>query len=323
MKVLVTGGAGYIGSHTVQALLANNHRVVVYDNLSTGFREAIPSTATFIQGDILETEELEKALKEHLIEAVVHFAAKLIVPESLQKPLEYYQNNVGGTASLAMACQRANVSKVIFSSTAAVYGEAKSSEPVTELDLCQPINPYGASKLMSERVLQDCDHGFGLKSVCLRYFNVAGAAVDGSNGQRTKNVTHLIQVSAQAALGQRERVEVFGTDFSTPDGSGVRDYIHVQDLADLHVLALKYLSDGGPTTTFNCGYGVGFSVLQVISAMKRVSGSDFSVKLVGRRAGDPSSLVANSSKIKKAFGWSPKHADLDLICKTALSWAQK
>ncbi len=323
MKVLVTGGAGYIGSHTVQALLAHNHQVVVYDNLSTGFREAVPSAVVFIQGDILETEKLEKALKDHSIEAVIHFAAKLIVPESLEKPLEYYNNNVGGTVSLASACKRAGVKKVIFSSTAAVYGEAKSSEPVTELDFCQPINPYGASKLMSERILQDCDLGFGLKSVCLRYFNVAGAAVDGSNGQRTKNVTHLIQVSAQAALGQRDRVEVFGTDFSTSDGSGVRDYIHVQDLADLHVLALKYLAEGGVTTIFNCGYGIGFSVLQVISAMKRVSGSDFKVKLVGRRAGDPSSLVANSSKIQKAFSWNPKHADLDLICKTALNWAKK
>jgi len=323
MKVLVTGGAGYIGSHTVQALLVEGHQVVVFDDLSTGFRQAIPNAAVFIQGNILDTTKLAGCLKEHSVEAVIHFAAKLIVPESLEKPVDYYQNNVGGTVSLAAACKEAGVSKVIFSSTAAVYGEAQSSAPVTETDLCQPINPYGASKLMSERVLQDCDRAFGLRSVCLRYFNVAGAAVDGRNGQRTKNVTHLIQVSAQASLGQRPCVEVFGTDFSTTDGSGVRDYIHVQDLADLHVLALKYLAADGVSSVFNCGYGVGFSVLQVIAAMKRVSGSDFSVKKVSRRAGDPSSLVADSSKIKKTFGWTPKYADLDLICKTALEWAKK
>jgi UDP-glucose 4-epimerase len=323
MNVLVNGGAGYIGSHTVQALLAAGHKVFVYDNLSTGFREALPVGATFVQGDIRDSEKLAETMKTHGIQAVIHFAAKLIVPESLEQPVDYYDNNVNGVISLSRACQKAGVLKVIFSSTAAVYGESQAKGLITEDETPGPINPYGASKLMCERILKDCELGFGLKSVCLRYFNVAGAAVDGSNGQRTRNVTHLIQVSAQAALGKRERVDIFGTDFPTVDGSGVRDYIHVQDLADLHVLALKFLNEGGKTETFNCGYGAGFSVIQVIEAMRKVSGVNFTARPVGRRAGDPSSLVADSSRIKKAFEWTPKRNDLELICRTALDWERR
>jgi UDP-glucose 4-epimerase len=225
--------------------------------------------------------------------------------------------------SLASACQQANVLKIIFSSTAAVYGEAKVTGLISEKTETSPINPYGTSKLMCERVLQDCELGFGLKSICLRYFNVAGAGVDGNNGQRTKNATHLISVAAKTALKKRSQMEVFGTDFSTPDGSGVRDYIHVQDLANLHVLALKYLEKNGESEIFNCGYGLGFSVLQVIEAMQRVSKYDFPVQLSGRRAGDPACLVADCSKVKKIFNWQPQYDNIELICRTAFEWEKK
>ena len=323
MKVLVTGGAGYIGSHTAQALLKAGHRVVILDNITTGFREAIPTGAEFAQGDVRNSSTLAEVMKKHSVEAVVHFAAKLIVPESIEKPMEYYENNTMGVLSLVQACAANNVQKIVFSSTAAVYGDATSDGLITEKSPTAPLNPYGSSKLMSEQILRDCEAPHGIRSVCLRYFNVAGAAESGQNGQRTKNATHLIKVASEAACGKRASVGIFGTDYSTPDGTGVRDYIHVEDLADLHVLALQYLNEGGKSEIFNCGYGHGFSVREVINMVKKVSGVDFKVEEQPRRAGDAATLVADSSKVRKAFNWTPKRDNLELICKTAYEWEKK
>ncbi|MBV2167561.1 MAG: UDP-glucose 4-epimerase GalE [Bdellovibrio sp.] len=323
MQVLVTGGAGYIGSHTVQKLLDAGYGVVVYDNITTGFREAIPTGAELVMGDVRDKLMLSRVMKDKKISAVVHFAAKLIVPESVEKPLDYYENNTAGVLTLAQACIENGVKKVVFSSTAAVYGDASVSGLITEQSPTGPLNPYGQSKLMSENVLRDCEAPHGLKSVCLRYFNVAGASVSGNNGQRTKNATHLIKVASEAACGKRESVGIFGTDYSTPDGTGVRDYIHVEDLADLHVLALKYLSDGGSSQIFNCGYGRGFSVRDVIDTVRKVSGVNFKVIEQPRRAGDAAQLVADSSKIRKAFAWTPKYDNLELICRTAYEWEKR
>lgn len=320
MKVLVTGGAGYIGSHTTQKLLKAGHEVIVYDNLSTGFVEAIPLCAQFIRGDVLDTFKLENILRSLGIEAVIHFAAKLIVPESLIKPLEYYENNTMGVLSLAKACVAANVRKVVFSSTAAVYGNFTGAPLVSEKAQPAPLNPYGLSKLKSEYLLRDCEHAYGLRSVCLRYFNVAGAAVDGSNGQRTQNATHLIKVASEAACGLRPEVGIYGTDYPTIDGTGVRDYIHVEDLADLHVLALDYLCTEGDSQIFNCGYGQGYSVREVLRTMQNVSGFYFKMKNLPRREGDASSLVADNSKVKEYFSWMPKRNNLSLICESAFKW---
>lgn len=323
MKVLVTGGAGYIGSHTAQALLGAGHQVMVMDNITTGFREAVPVGVELIQGDVRNGALLAEVLKKNSVDAIIHFAAKLIVPESLEKPIEYYENNTMGVLSLVQACVASNVKKVVFSSTAAVYGDVSTNALLTERTPTAPLNPYGSSKLMSEQILRDCEAPHGLRSVCLRYFNVAGAAEDGKNGQRTANATHLIKVASQAACGKRASVGIFGTDYPTPDGTGVRDYIHVEDLADLHVLALKYLNEGGKSEIFNCGYGHGFSVREVIDTVKKVSGVDFKVEEQPRRAGDAATLVADSSKVRKAFNWTPQRDNLELICKTAYEWEKK
>lgn len=323
MKVLVTGGAGYIGSHTAQALIKAGHQVVVFDNLTTGFKEAIPAGCEFVQGDVRDTKALEETFKRFSIEAVVHFAAKLIVPESVEKPIEYYENNTLGVLSLAQACLRQKVDKVVFSSTAAVYGNSMTEGTITESALTAPLNPYGSSKLMSEQILRDCEAPHKLRSVCLRYFNVAGASVEGSNGQRTKNATHLIKVASEAACGKRPQVGVFGTDYPTPDGTGVRDYIHIEDLADLHVLSLDYLAKGGKSEIFNCGYGHGFSVKEVLATVKKVSGVDFKITHEPRRAGDAGSLVANSTKARQTFNWTPRFDNLELICRTAFEWEKQ
>lgn len=320
MKVLVTGGAGYIGSHTAQKLMDAGFDVVILDDLSTGFKEAIPSGALFVQGDVTDFGVVSGVLKNHQIEAVVHFAAKLIVPESVEKPLLYYKNNTTGVMTMVEAMKEAGVRKIVFSSTAAVYGDASTDGLVNEDTPTAPLNPYGHSKLMSEQILKDADHAYGISSVRLRYFNVAGASVDGKNGQRTANATHLIKVSSEAACGKRAQVGVFGTDYPTPDGTGVRDYIHVEDLADLHVLALTYLNNGGASDVFNCGYGEGFSVKQVIETVKKVSGVNFKVIEEPRRAGDAATLVADSRKVRKIFQWSPQRNDLELICRTAFEW---
>jgi UDP-glucose 4-epimerase len=322
MNVLVTGGAGYIGSHTAQKLLDAGHEVVVYDNLSTGFRNAVPLRAKFIEGDILDTFKLETILRALGIQAVIHFAAKLIVPESLSRPLEYYENNTMGVLSLAKACVTSKVKKIVFSSTAAVYGNFNAAELVSEDALAEPLNPYGWSKLKSEYLLRDCQNAYGLDAVCLRYFNVAGAAVDGGNGQRTLAATHLIKVASEAACGLRSEVGIYGRDYPTKDGTGVRDYIHVEDLADLHVLALDYLKIGGKFQIFNCGYGQGYSVLDVLQTMQKISGVCFKTKDLPRRVGDACSLVADNSKVKKYFSWSPKRNNLSLICESAFNWEQ-
>lgn len=320
MKVLVTGGAGYIGSHTAQKLIEAGFDVVVLDDLSTGFKEAVPAKAHFIQGDVTDLEVVTGVLKNQKIEAVIHFAAKLIVPESVEKPLLYYKNNTTGVMTMVEAMRASGVDKIVFSSTAAVYGDASTDGLVNEETPTAPLNPYGHSKLMSEQILKDAGTAYGISSVRLRYFNVAGASVDGANGQRTANATHLIKVSSEAACGKRSQVGVFGTDYPTTDGTGVRDYIHVEDLADLHVLALKYLNEGGTSDVFNCGYGEGFSVKQVIETVKKVSGVDFKVLEEPRRAGDAATLVADSRKVRKAFQWAPQRNNLELICRTAFEW---
>lgn len=322
MKVLVTGGAGYIGSHTSQQLLNSGFEVVILDNLTTGFKEAVPGSAKLIFGDVRDSELLSKLIKSESIQAVIHFAAKLVVPESIHNPIAYYDNNTTGVLSLVKACQENNVDKIVFSSTAAVYGQSKQ-ETVTELTPTNPITPYGFSKLMSEQILRDCEVAHKIRSVILRYFNVAGAAADLSNGPRSLGATHLIKVCAEAACKKRNHVEIFGDNYPTPDGTGVRDFIHVQDLANLHVQSLKYLINGGRGEILNCGYGKGHSVLEVIKTMQAISGVEFMVKKSPRREGDSSCLIADSTKARKLFGWTPEFDSLTTICKTAYEWEKK
>lgn len=319
-SVLVTGGAGYIGSHTTQKLLTAGYKVVVIDNLTTGFQEAVPAGAEFVKGDVRASDFVVEVMKKFKVEAVIHFAAKLVVPESIEKPAEYHDNNVGGMISMLNACQMAGISKFVFSSTAAVYGEPSSEHLISEIAIPKPLNPYGATKLESESLLKKAR---AIRSVILRYFNVAGAALDGSNGQRTKGATHLVKVACEAACGKRPSVSIFGTDYPTKDGTGVRDFIYVEDLADLHILALKYLENGGETDTFNCGYGKGTSVRDVLKTVQMVSGSDFTIEERERRPGDSAQVVADPSKIKKAFQWQPRHHDLELICRTSYDWEKK
>jgi len=322
-KILITGGAGYIGSHTVGQFVKSGYEVVVYDNLSTGFIESVPNEVTFIKGDVLDTHELTQCLNKYKIEAVIHFAAKLIVPESVQKPVLYYHNNVDGMCSLLSACERAGVKKLVFSSTAAVYGIPDTSQLITEDTTTKPINPYGHSKLMAEQVLKDYATVNDFSFVILRYFNVAGASDDGLNGQRTRDATHLIKVTSEVAAGKRPSMQVFGHDYPTPDGTCIRDYIHVEDLAEAHVLATQYLERGGASNTFNCGYGKGYSVLDVIHTLSQVSGRDIIYKMSDRRPGDPPSLVADSTKLQAVLGWRPKRNDLSFICKSAFEWEKK
>lgn len=323
MKVLVTGGAGYIGSHTTRQLLNAGHEVVVYDNLSSGSIDAIPANTKFIKADILDTELLCRVMTEEKIEAVIHFAAKLIVSESVHQPLEYYENNTMGVLSLVKSCVAAGVSKVVFSSTAAVYGDSVTDGLICESTATSPLNPYGSSKYMSEEILRDSESAHGIHTVILRYFNVAGASNDGVNGQRTKASTHLIKVAAEAAVGKRSKLQVYGTDYPTSDGTCIRDYIHVEDLADIHVHGLDYLVRGGKTEIFNCGYGYGFSVLEVVDMVKKVSSEDFIVEVTDRRAGDAASLVASTSRLKNIFGWKPKYDSLELICRSAVLWEKQ
>lgn len=322
MAVLVSGGAGYIGSHMVLELLDRGEKVVVLDNLSTGFWWAVPPEATFVQGDIGDQDLVERVIAEHGITALAHFAARIVVPDSVSDPLGYYFNNTVKTRALIESAVRAGVKHVIFSSTAAVYGEPPVS-PVPEEIALNPINPYGRSKLMSEWMLQDAAKAHGLNYVALRYFNVAGADPKGRSGQSTPNATHLIKVASQAALGQREILTVFGTDYATPDGTCVRDYIHVTDLARAHLAALDHLRGGGESLTLNCGYGRGYSVKQVIDVVKKVSGVDFPVALAGRRDGDPASLIARADRIRDTLGWQPQHDDLEQIVGQALAWEEK
>jgi UDP-glucose 4-epimerase len=319
MAVLVTGGAGYIGSHMVLALLDAGHdKVVVLDDLSTGFDWALPPEVTLVVGDVADQALVAETIRRHGIDALAHFAARIVVPDSVADPLGYYLANTVKTRALIETAVREGVRHVIFSSTAAVYGEP-DVVPVPEDLVTAPINPYGRSKLMSEWMIADAAKAHGFTYVILRYFNVAGADPRGRTGQSTPNATHLIKVATQAALGRRSHLDVYGTDYPTPDGSCLRDYIQVSDLAEAHRVALDHLRGGGTSLTMNCGYGQGYSVLEVIEVVKRVSGRDFEVRLCPRRPGDPARIVARADRIR-SLGWTPRHADLDGIVAQALAW---
>ncbi|KEZ19374.1 UDP-glucose 4-epimerase GalE [Sphingobium yanoikuyae] len=321
--VLVTGGAGYIGSHAVLALRDAGYPVAVIDNLTTGFRWAIPDDVHFTQGDIADQPLVEALLKEQNVGAIMHFAGSIIVPESVENPLKYYHNNSAKSRNLIESAVNAGVKHFIFSSTAATYGTPKES-PVREDSPKLPINPYGMSKLMTEIMLADVAAAHPLNFCVLRYFNVAGADPHGRTGQSTAGATHLIKVAVEAALGKRSHVSVFGSDFDTPDGTGVRDYIHVSDLANAHLLALEALMAAPEENyTLNCGYGRGFSVLEVLDAVDRVTNMTIDRRIEGRRAGDPASLISDNRKIMAQFPWQPKHADLEEIVNHALAWERK
>jgi UDP-glucose 4-epimerase len=322
MTVLVTGGAGYIGSHMVHALLDAGERVVVLDDLSTGFDWAVAQGAQFVVGDAGDQALVAHLIAEHRIEAIVHFAASIVVPDSVRNPLGYYHNNTVNSRALIEAAVKGGVRHFIFSSTAAVYGNPERV-PICEGDATVSTSPYGSSKLMTEIMLRDATLAHGLRHVILRYFNVAGADPLGRAGQSTKGATHLIKVAIEAALGLRPKVEVFGTDYPTPDGTCIRDYIHVCDLVRAHSDALAYLRAGGDPVTLNCGYGRGFSVLAVIDAVKRMSGADFKVELAGRRLGDPAWVVAASDRARAVLKWQPHFDDLESIVCHALAWERK
>ena len=322
MTVLVTGGAGYIGSHMVLGLRDAGIDVVVVDNLSTGYRFLVPEGVTFIEGDIGDTELIETILRDHEIEAVVHFAGSIVVPESVENPLLYYHNNTVNSRALIEACVKMGVEKFIFSSTAAVYGNPEQS-PVGETATLAPISPYGTSKLMTELMLRDVAAAHDLNYVALRYFNVAGADPAGRSGQSGPVVTHLIKVAAQAALGLRNGMQIYGKDYDTPDGTCIRDYIHISDLISAHIAALAHLNAGGESSVFNCGYGHGSSVSEVIAAVERASGKSIDAADAPRRAGDPPELVANADKLRTQLGWTPRHDDLDEIVASALAWEDK
>ncbi len=321
--VLVTGGAGYIGSHAVLALKDAGHFPVVVDNLTTGFRWAIPDDVPFYLGDIGDDALVAKIIADHRIEAIMHFAGSIIVPESVENPLKYYRNNTANSRSLIESAITGSVKHFIFSSTAATYGIPDVS-PVREDTPTLPINPYGLSKLMTEYMLRDVAAAHDFNYCALRYFNVAGADPQGRTGQSTAGATHLIKVGVETALGKRSHVSVFGTDFDTEDGTGVRDYIHVTDLATAHVIALENLfADSARSHTLNCGYGHGYSVLQVLDAVDRVTNLQIERQFAGRRAGDPDSLISDNSAIKARFGWKPQYDDLDVIVSHALQWERK
>ena len=322
MAVLVTGGAGYIGGHMVLGLLDAGESVVVLDNLSTGFAWAVPETAKLVVGDFGDAELVSRLIAEHRIDAIAHFAAKIVVPESVADPIGYYLNNTAKALSLIQGAVKNGVRNFIFSSTAAVYGET-SAEPVDEDTPLNPISPYGRSKLMVEWMLQDASRAHDLRHVALRYFNVAGADPKGRLGQSTPNTTHLIKRGVQTALGRYPSMDVFGEDYPTRDGTCVRDYIQVTDLVDAHLAALAYLRAGGDSVTCNCGYGHGSTVKEVIEVVKRVSGVDFQVNYAGRRAGDPAAIVAKAERVRSVLGWRPSRDDLDAMVRQALDWERR
>ncbi len=321
MTILVTGGAGYIGSHMVHNLVDAGESVVVLDNLSTGFRFLIPGTVPFVAGSTGDRQLVTKTIDQHGVTAIIHFAASIVVPESVADPLAYYRNNTMNTCTLLDIAVEAGVKQFIFSSTAAVYGNPQHV-PVREDAPTPPISPYGSSKLMSEIMLHDAGRAYGLRFVVLRYFNVAGADPKQRTGQSTAGATHLIKVACETALGKRPKIAVYGTDYPTADGTCIRDYIHVSDLARAHSAALAYLRRGGESTTLNCGYGRGASVFEVIDSVKRVSRRDFPVEITGRRPGDPASLTADVSRIRSTLDWRPQFEDLDTIVSHALAWEQ-
>jgi UDP-glucose 4-epimerase len=322
MTILVTGGAGYIGSHMVHELNDAGEPVVVLDNLSTGFRFLVPGKVPFVVGSTGDRKLVEETIARHRVDAIIHFAASIVVPDSVADPLGYYSNNTMNTCALLETAIKAGVRQFIFSSTAAVYGNAETV-PVREDAATAPISPYGTSKLMSEIMLHDAGVAHGLRFVVLRYFNVAGADPKLRTGQSTPAATHLIKVACEVALSKRAKLDVYGTDYPTPDGTCIRDYIHVSDLARAHSAALAYLRRGGESATFNCGYGRGASVREVIESVKRASGRDFPVETAARRPGDPPALVADVSRIRSTLDWRPQFEDLDTIVAHALAWERR
>jgi UDP-glucose 4-epimerase len=322
MTVLVTGGAGYIGSHMVYELADAGERVVVLDNLSTGFDWAVAKGVPLVVGETGDQALVARIIHEHGVDAIIHFAASIVVPDSVRDPLGYYRNNTMNSRALIECAVKGSVRHFIFSSTAAVYGNP-TEIPVQEDSATLPISPYGWSKLMTEIMLRDAGSAYGLQHVILRYFNVAGADPQGRTGQSTKAATHLIKVAVETALGLRPKLDVFGKDYPTPDGTCIRDYIHVSDLVQAHADALRYLRSGAPPLTLNCGYGHGFSVLDVIEAVKRVSGVDFKVDMAPRRPGDPAQIVAQSERVRSKLGWRPRHDDLSTIVRDALNWERE
>lgn len=319
MTILVTGGAGYIGSHMVLELLDAGETVIVLDNLSTGFRWAVPSAARFVVGDVGDEALLKTLFAANPIEAIIHFAGSIVVPDSITDPLGYYHNNTVKSRALIAAAIAVGVKQFIFSSTAAVYGSPKEN-PVSETAALDPMSPYGSSKLMTEIMLRDAAIAHDFRYVALRYFNVAGADPQGRSGQSTPRATHLIKVACETALAKRSYMEIFGTDYPTADGTCIRDFIHVKDLASAHVAALRHLRNGKKSDIFNCGYSKGYSVLQVIEAVKRAAGRTFDVRISPRRPGDPPAIVASSDKIRRELGWAPEHDNLDRIVAQALTW---
>ena len=322
MTILVTGGAGYIGSHMVLELLDHGEKVVVLDNLSTGFDWAVPDRARFVIGNVGDKKLVERVIKENEVEAVIHFAGSVVVPESVENPLKYYENNTSNSRNLLETVVACGVDKFIFSSTAAVYGEPLTTGPIREDAILNPMSPYGSSKLMTEIMVRDIALATNLRYVMLRYFNVAGCDPLKRTGQSTAGATHLIKLACEAALGKRPYMGVFGNDYDTEDGSCVRDFIHVSDLVNAHYAALDFLRQGGLKFTANCGYSKGYSVLQVIEAVKRISGNDFPVVMEPRRPGDIPALTANAHRLMTRLSWSPKYNELDTIIKTALDWEE-
>ena len=322
MTVLVTGGAGYIGSHTVYALLDRGDEVVVLDNLSTGVRAQVGEQARFIKGDVADAALVKDIVSEHQVDAVIHFAGSIVVPDSVADPLGYYENNLVKSRALIAALVESGVQRFIFSSTATVYAE-DAPQPLGETASRAPISPYARSKLMTEWILEDVARAHDFRPVILRYFNVAGADPKGRTGQSTPKATHLIKRAARVALGREPHLNIFGTDYPTRDGTGVRDYIHVTDLATAHVLALDALRAGGPPAIYSCGYGRGLSVREVVAGIERVLGKVLPVKEAPRRAGDPPTLISDPSRIKQALGWKPAHDNLEGIIRSALEWERR
>ena len=322
MAILVTGGAGFIGSHMVWYLVDSGEEVVVLDDLSTGFEWLLPGSIDLQVGDVGDQQLLDKIFKSRDISSVIHFAGSVIVPESVSNPIKYYGNNSTKSLFLIEACIRNGIKNFVFSSTAAVYGESKVT-PITENTPLKPISPYGYSKLITEKVLHDASVAHDFCYVVLRYFNVAGADPSHRTGQTTKNATHLIKVACEVALGKRDKLEIFGTDYDTPDGTAIRDYIHVWDLVDAHYQTLKAMEEGAGSEKYNCGYGTGHSVREVIDSVKRLSANDFKVEEVARRVGDSPNVVADSSLIRKSLNWQPSYGDLDTIVSHALEWENK